>query len=248
MVTADCELLEWDSTFFGRRIGRLLSSRLTEELVTSTSHWCRANQVECLYFLADAADADTTRLAERNQFRLVDVRLTLDQKLQDRHTLKRCDQRIRLSKSEDVHLLCAIARSSHRDSRFYFDPHFPEDRCDALYSTWIEKSCGDPAVTVLVAEDAGRPTGYVSCHPRGEQTGVIGLFGIADNARGRGLGTALLAAALSWFVEQGVAEVSVVTQARNVAAQRLYQHVGFKTRLVQLWYHLWLDPLITEAA
>jgi ribosomal protein S18 acetylase RimI-like enzyme len=35
--------------------------------------------------------------------------------------------------------------------------------------------------------------------------------------------------------------VSVVTQGRNVAAQRLYQRAGFVTASTQLWYHRWLD-------
>jgi hypothetical protein len=31
----------------------------------------------------------------------------------------------------------------------------------------------------------------------------------------------------------------VVTQARNVPAQRLYQKCGFITRSVELWFHRW---------
>jgi ribosomal protein S18 acetylase RimI-like enzyme len=42
-----------------------------------------------------------------------------------------------------------------------------------------------------------------------------------------------------WFSEEGVEVVSVVTQARNVRAQRLYQRYGFTTRSVKLWFHRW---------
>jgi len=31
----------------------------------------------------------------------------------------------------------------------------------------------------------------------------------------------------------------VVTQGRNLAAQRLYQRNGFVTASLQLWYHRW---------
>jgi RimJ/RimL family protein N-acetyltransferase len=45
--------------------------------------------------------------------------------------------------------------------------------------------------------------------------------------------------ALQWFADQGMDSMEVVTQGRNVAAQRLYQKCGFATKEVQLWYHHW---------
>ena len=38
---------------------------------------------------------------------------------------------------------------------------------------------------------------------------------------------------------QGAQAVTVVTQGRNRAAQRLYQQCGFLSRDLQLWYHKW---------
>ena len=62
---------------------------------------------------------------------------------------------------------------------------------------------------------------------------------MARQARGQGLGGTLVAGAVSWFAGEGLATVSVVTQARNVTSQRLYQRCGFVTRSVQLYYHKW---------
>ena len=39
---------------------------------------------------------------------------------------------------------------------------------------------------------------------------------------------------------------SVVTQGRNVAAQRLYQSAGFRTAAVQLWHHCWFTHGVAE--
>jgi GNAT superfamily N-acetyltransferase len=55
------------------------------------------------------------------------------------------------------------------------------------------------------------------------------------------VGTALVQAALDWFRGQGLYSAQVVTQARNVPAQRLYQQMGFFTRRMTLYYHKWLD-------
>lgn len=239
-----CEYLEWDSSFFERRIARLTSGRLDAEIIKEIIAWCELQAIECLYFLADADDPTTVRLAESHAFQLVDVRVTLERALDDIPATagKALSTGIRLCNSEDVPVLRSIANVSHRDSRFYHDFHFPPSACDALYETWIEKSCHGYATAVLVAELESRPAGYVSCHLLQENRGQIGLFGIAPEARGQGLGKKLLEGSLQWFAENGVKNVMVVTQGRNRAAQRLYQRGGFLTRSVQLWYHRWFLP------
>lgn len=45
--------------------------------------------------------------------------------------------------------------------------------------------------------------------------------------RNRGLGTRLLRAALAWAEENGVARISLLTDAHNLRAQRLYLRHGF---------------------
>lgn len=236
-----CEYLEWDSSFFGRRIARLARGRLDAEILQQVSDWCRSHEIECLYFLADADDADTVRLAETHLFRFVDIRVTLNRTLQDIPPAA-LPRGVRLSKPSDVPVLRSIAKVSYRDSRFYHDLHFSRSVCDALYETWIEKSCNGYAAAVIVADSDSRPVGYVSCHLLQDGKGQIGLFGIAPDARGQGLGKQVLEGSLQWFAAHGVKEVSVVTQGRNCTAQRLYQRSGFLTRTVQLWYHRWFSP------
>jgi len=61
-------------------------------------------------------------------------------------------------------------------------------------------------------------------------------------------GKSLLLVALDWFASQGAKEVRVVTQGKNIAAQRLYQRCGFVIRDLQLWYHKWYStPVIPNA-
>ncbi len=235
------QLLEWDSEFFGCRIARLCLSRLTEQSLPKISKWCAVNHIDCLYFLAEADDPTTVSLAEANGFRFVDVRLTLSRRIGGSSQKERAQSRsvIRACGPGDVAALRAIARVSYRSSRFYFDPSFPADLCDALYETWIEKSCDGYADEVLVAEIEGQVAGYLSCVVVGDKLGQIGLLGVGPEWRGMGVGAHLVDESLGWFEGRGLDRVQVVTQARNRSAQRLYQRNGFLTESVQLWYHKW---------
>ena len=143
---------------------------------------------------------------------------------------------------EDLGNLDAIARAGHTDSRYYHDPGFPRAGCDDLYSTWIKRSLeGAIADIVFVPVIDGAAAGYVTCKRDAEpaKTGWIGLVGVGPQARGRGVGSALIRRAIAWFRESGVEEVLVVTQGRNEAAKRLYERSGFLTRDTGLWYHRW---------
>jgi dTDP-4-amino-4,6-dideoxy-D-galactose acyltransferase len=236
-----CQLLEWDSEFFERRIARATINRLGSESVATIFNWCRAHRVDCLYFLVDAQDFDTVRLAEDNGFRFVDIRLTLETRSVTawRNRGDPHSSGMRLCTPADIPILRAIARDSYHDTRFYSDTNFPRSLTDALYETWIEKSCRGYAEAVLVIDTGGKPAGYISCHLVDQKMGRIGLVGVAAQQRGKGLGQELIAGSLRWFAERGVTQVDVVTQGRNCQAQRMYQRCGFLTRSVQLWYHRW---------
>jgi dTDP-4-amino-4,6-dideoxy-D-galactose acyltransferase len=261
--------------------------RLSREALAAIERWAASERVECLYFLADAGDPRTARLAEESGFRLVDVRVTLERRggagvLAAAAAVEAAGAeaagaragppaepagaragppeaaagvRVRQAAAADLPELRRIAAASHHDSRFYHDPHFDRGRCDELYATWIEKSCADPSGIVLVAEAAAAPggaqgaaaagaalaAGYITATlaPGGE--GRIGLFAVGPEGQGRGVGGELIAAALAWFAGRGAEPVSVVTQGRNVRAQRIYQKAGFLTRAVELWFHRWWE-------
>lgn len=236
-----CRYLDWDSDFFGYRIGRVILNQLNDETIGLVLQWCATNKIDCLYFLADTTDDTTVRLAEDNGFHLVDIRVTLEMQVESTRDVgwKRHQGIVRLFRSEDLPVLREIARSAYRLTRFHFDLNFPEALRETLYEIWTEKSCKGYADVVLVAEIRERVAGYITCHLLGGEIGEIGLVGVDASWQRIGLGHKLVSASLSWFVEQGVTHVQVVTQGRNHPGQRLYQKSGFLTKSVQLWYHRW---------
>ncbi len=234
-------ILDWDSNFFGFRIAQAIPDRLTEKLARDVVAWCAANDVRCLYFLAAPDDPETAMAAAKYGFHPVDIRVTMDRDLN--HSIPSPKDSIRRYRTEDLGALRDIAAVSHRDSRFYFDGRFPRERCDALYRTWIERSCQGYAREVLVAERHSEPVGYITCHLSEYGAGSIGLIAVGEAARGAGAGRDLVNASLEWFARENAACVRVVTQARNAAALRLYSACHFRTRTTSLWYHYWRpDP------
>ncbi len=234
-----CRLLPWDSDFFGFPIATTSLPRLDGRLAAETDAWCEGHGVACLYLLAESGDPGTAIRAGEHGFRLVDIRVTLDRPLEAVPAPPApAGFEIDLARGADRDALVPIARASHTDSRFFADPGFPREKCASLYETWITRSIEGWADAVLVARFGGVASGYVTCHVEGDR-GRIGLVGVGEGARGRGVAGALVESALTLFASRGASRAEVVTQGRNVGAQRLYQKAGFRTSALQLWFHKW---------
>jgi dTDP-4-amino-4,6-dideoxy-D-galactose acyltransferase len=213
----------------------VIGGTLTPELVARVDDWSAENAVGCMYFLADADDAPAAHIAEDAGFRLMDIRIELR-----RPAAAEVVDHVRPARESDRESLREIARSSHRITRFYADPAFPDDRCDALYDTWIAQSLDGWAEQVLVAEVDGSPAGYVSCHLDPDaRRGSIGLIAVDERRRGAGIGVSLARAAVDWCAAHGAETTSVVTQARNTQALRTFERAGFVVEEVGLWFHKW---------
>ena len=232
-------ILDWDSDFFGCRIARVDAAAFNARSAPTLLERARSMSIECLYLLIDAQDSGAARIAEGMGFGLMDVRITRERNAPDSGA-EEFPTGIDLCRDEDIPALRAIARESHRDSRFYHDPNFPDERCDALYQAWIEKAYGDPTSAVVVARHEGSAVGYVSCDILRPGMGDLGLVAVASDQAGRGHGSRMLGAALNWLAGRGCSQIRVVTQARNINANRLYEANSFRTVCTENSYHLWL--------
>lgn len=132
-----------------------------------------------------------------------------------------------------------LARVAFTSDRFHADPTIPDPAADALKARWAENALTGRADAPLVARDpAGRVIGFNMCRfdPKTRQA-AIDLIAVAAEARGRGVGRALVEAALRHY--RGRAERLLVgTQADNAASLALYRASGFEVVAEQLTYHL----------
>ena len=107
-----------------------------------------------------------------------------------------------------------------------------------MRATWIENMCGDLGDRVIIAEIDGQIGGFIALEID-DKVGKVVLTGVAEYAQGQDIGSGLTIAALQWFRGQGCETASVVTQSRNIPAQRIYQKLGFRTTDSEFWFHKW---------
>jgi dTDP-4-amino-4,6-dideoxy-D-galactose acyltransferase len=235
-----CEFLSWDTEFFGIRIARVHGNTLTTDNVRRIDQWCKEHRIECLYFLADVHDIATSVIADGGGYRYVDTRVTFERHMRLEEHRKAQSVIAREFRGDDLDMLQMIAHGSYTDSRFYFDGRFSREKCDGMYVVWISRSCDGFADSVFVAEVNGLVTGFITCNfPSGQPAGRIGLVGVSHELKGTGVGSALIEAALAFFVRNKVNHCLVTTQARNLKAMRFYQKNGFLVQQVQTWFHKW---------
>jgi ribosomal protein S18 acetylase RimI-like enzyme len=84
-----------------------------------------------------------------------------------------------------------------------------------------------PASLVAFDRSTGRASGIALCSFVSQRVGHITQLCVVPEARGRGLGEALLRAAAARLADAGAERVGLTVTLSNEAALRLYKHCGF---------------------
>jgi dTDP-4-amino-4,6-dideoxy-D-galactose acyltransferase len=237
-----CELLEWDTEHFGFPIARVAADTVTPETAEVVDEWCADQGIRCLYFKADARDAESARVAASNGYRMVDVRLIARRSLEGVVDLPTGPENVavREATEADIDYARRLAARSHDESRFYFDGGFPPERCDALYQAWVDRGFRDPDRGLRVPVVEGEPAGYQVLAPLGPERESHGeLVAIDERHRRKGVGWALHVSTYRLYAERGAVTHRSATSIRSRAAIRLHERLGFLTSEVQVWHHKW---------
>ncbi len=93
----------------------------------------------------------------------------------------------------------------------------------------------------FVAEVAGKPVGFLLAsleQPAGifmeRRYGHISAVYVQESLRGKGVGGALVAAALGWFGDRRVSRVRVTTDSKNALGVEFWKKLGFQTTVVTM--------------
>ena len=108
------------------------------------------------------------------------------------------------------------------------------------YATWLER---DPGAAVLVAREEGRLLGYAMTELKpgwdvrvtSDPVAELQTLSVMPEARGRGVGAALLRAVDDRLHDHGVRELTVGVSTANEAALRLYAREGYRPFMSTWW-------------
>ncbi|HVM32916.1 MAG TPA: GNAT family N-acetyltransferase [bacterium] len=238
----ETQILEWDSSFFGFKVGRVLAPRLDALGLRQALEGLASQSVAMVYWSCDPKDGPSREAA------LGLGGLKVDEKRLYRRNLAGAGRDVPAGvepyglREPDADLLrLAVLSGGH--SRFRVDPRFPRERFVALYERWMRASLtGEMAETVWVARRQGALAGMVTLG-RQKAEAFIGLIAVDPSYPRQGVGGDLVKAGLAWALEKGCATSRVVTQGGNLPACRLYEKAGYQVDQVEDVYHFWLrDP------
>ena len=148
---------------------------------------------------------------------------------------------IRRATPADVDLVAPLFDAYRQ---FYQQPSDP-----ALARTFLRERLAREESVILLAEQDGRAVGFTQLYPAFSSTAlrprrlwILNDLFVAPAARRHGVAKALLAAARRLAEETGAVGLELVTGRSNLAAQRLYQSLGWRHDDGFLRYELSLDP------
>jgi ribosomal protein S18 acetylase RimI-like enzyme len=232
--------LQWDSDFFGLPVASLDGGHLLAENSKVVFDWCRKEKIRCLYFLANGTDSQTLQCAYEKGFQFIDVRVEMEYDLRNVHKPRIPSSVIRpVTKKEQLNNILVFARKSHTDSRFFKDLKFDRLKCEKLYEEWIGRDFEKGNVWGFFPDEKEIVKGYITFTMESFDVARIGLIGVQDDYRGRGVGSELLNKTIATSKKLNAKKLIVVTQATNTSALRLYEKAGFRISDVKLWFHKW---------
>lgn len=234
-------LLTWDTKFWGYNVAYLSSRHLSHSILYRINNFIKNGQIRLVEYLCDCHDKRSVSIAEKNGFQFKDIRLTYEKKLSNQQKNSNSDN-IKFSLATEEHLpsLRKLSKDIYKDSRYYFDGNFERKKAIEFYLLWTEKAVkGEYDDECFIIEMAEEIVGFCTVKYQNAELAQIGLVGISGNHIGKGLGIKLLSYFFNEMFNKGIKFISVVTQGRNYAAQRLYQKAGFVSYTTELWYHKW---------
>lgn len=235
----DVAFLDWDSHFFGLKIGRVNVNSQTISSLNSVLENAREQQYVLLYVFCESGVSVSQKVLHAYNGQFVDHKVIYEQTLNGAYPAPKLP--IQTNDAADDRMgLYELAYQSGKYSRYHVDPNFGEATFQRLYRQWIDNSIsGILADEVFVHKTGQSITGFVTLKKMGD-TGVIGLIATEVNQRGKGIGTTLLKHVKYHSENIGIARLEVATQRRNEMACRFYEKNQFCIKNASNVYHFWL--------
>ena len=226
--------LQWDSDFFGLRIGRFDLQTAEDATVLKKQQQNLKQQFDLLYIFDAYAVGFSANAAW-----LVDEKILYSKPCEPRKQYEAVSFYQGASPSADLYRLALVSGGY---SRFKLDERLPKGSYERLYNRWIENACpkeGTNKQILLFKDEQNVARGMITIDYQGE-LGHIGLVAVDSNAQHQGIGSKIMSTLDGYLFECGIKTLEVPTQKANTDACRWYERNGFVAQSRIPIYHWWL--------
>lgn len=225
------EKLDWDSDFFGFNVGSMiLSKHLTDK------EWkeLAASEYRLIYLFAEQKLRKQLFYTRRMNYEIVlkENEHSLYKPRENTVIVPTCNSNI--DKKELVDL--AVQAGSY--SRFKQDKALPPNSLSDLYKQWIDRAFIHESIEIFVFMEDGLFKGFIQFQWLEDSMRIL-FISVKEAFRQQGIGTKLIDFALSKASEQNISKVTVITQEKNINANKLYIKKGFTIASKPYIYHYW---------
>lgn len=233
------EILEWDSSFFGYPVAKVITENIASEKLGIIINEAKVKGIKLLYIFADPADAVSVNAANKAAAKLVDQKITFNMKINAAIIPVVDDHIEEFEGSEPTPQLINLSIQSGLYSRYKIDPGFKNREFERLYLAWIANSVNKKIAdhTFIYKED-GLELGFVTLKIK-NNCGQIGLIAVDESSRGKSIGKKLVAAVVEMLIRKNIPELDVATQIDNDDACNFYKKTGFTGSKTENIYHIW---------
>lgn len=229
MKTFEIKKLSWDSDFFGYKVGAVSVEEPIDILLLLD--FIKNTDFKLIYLFSNQQQNRLSHdiygdIKVTFSYDLIDEVYQVDENIIDFNA-------IRLSNLFDLSL------QSGEFSRFKLDINFKNFEFERLYFQWILNSLeGKIADKVFVYSEDLKIKGMITLKMENE-CAEIGLIGVDENARGKGIGKKLINKVKSYAQSKGCEILKVPTQEINKKAINFYKSCGFEIIERKYIYNIW---------
>jgi dTDP-4-amino-4,6-dideoxy-D-galactose acyltransferase len=240
MEMIDFKHLDWDSNFFGFKIGRIIFDNFDETNVQSLLDEKKTENYQLIYIFTKSTLTNVDFLL-KNKGKLVDQKITFrfeeisNSQSESKHPAISTYKNEKLDKD-----LLELALQSGHFSRFFLDNNFKKGAFEKMYTLWIENSINKKiADDIIIFQENKQISGMVTVK-YAEKVATIGLIAVHLNERSKNIGTHLLNELKHQIQAKNIQFIDVATQKDNEQACRFYEKNNFFALKTDFIYHFWL--------
>lgn len=232
------EHLEWDSNFFGFKVGKIIIGP------NQTIYKVQPSDYRLIYCFIERQNRIANASAVESSFKLVDTKVVFIKNLELLKTPIKSE--IHIASYTNMFLpykdkIISIGIQSGIYSRFKRDRGFPEGTFEKLYTVWMEKSLShEIADEVFLVYNSSLEIFGVATIVAKKDYAEIGIIAVDEHARGAGLGKLLLQKIEAYCIAMNINKIKVATQLDNKEACFFYKANGYEVESEVNIYHHWI--------